>query len=114
MAVRTPDLTLIEAARDKLSQAIVQDAIKAEGPFYERNLQRPDHKPIWSPQADTLRWSWNRRQNAFAFSMQSTEGQVNAYWAEGMEEGYVAHNGQQRNIAYNSILKGTSDSWHRV
>ena len=112
MPKNTPSTSLVDSARVMLSQAIVQDAIEAEGPFYERNLLRPDHKPIWGPRPETLKWSWNQKQDAFAFTMQSTEVQVNAYWAEGMEKGYIAHNGQQRNIAYNSILKGTGDTWH--
>lgn len=113
MPKNAPDRELVELARTRLSEAITNDAIEAQGPFRRLHEER-GLPPIWTPRTDTVGWIWNRSSNLFAFSMDSSESQVNAYWIEGMDKAYVAHNGQQRNIAYNSIIRGSPGLWRRV
>jgi len=104
-----PSAELKEKARTILSKAINNDAIKAEGPFhYAMDVLEPGYKQIWSPLPNTLRWTWSKKGKCFAFSMSSTEVQVDSYWMENMSEGFVAHHGQERHIATMMVMSSYS------
>lgn len=90
--MNTPDAELIQTARAKLVDSITVDAIEAEGPFHQLHIER-GLPPIWVPKSNTMKWAWIRRSRLFAFVMDSSNSQVDAWWAEGMDKAYVAHNG---------------------
>jgi len=84
----------LQEVKESLSDAIINDAIEAQGPFKHANLS-------WGPREDTFRYALYRGDEYAA--MDATNPQITAYYVNGWIK--VTHNGYERHLV-NQRMKG--------